>query len=82
MPRTSHTAAKPPRRTPLTPARSFRDTAIGEIIAVKQVEIPLSGKIRRYSWKQLEDDAGFLTDKPLPAEEGLTPVARQHFYEL
>ncbi|HEX7306773.1 hypothetical protein [Lentzea sp.] len=38
-----------------------------EVVAIKQIELPSSGAVRRYWWRYLEDDAGGLTDQPLEA---------------
>ncbi|MGE5131449.1 MAG: hypothetical protein ACM32E_00900 [Gemmatimonadota bacterium] len=55
----------------------------GAAIAVKQMEIPLHGPVRRYWWRWLEDDAGGLTDQPLvPDEDGLHQITRAAFYEV
>jgi hypothetical protein len=54
----------------------------GAVIAVKQIEIPLRGAVRRYWWRSLEDDGGFLTDQPLvPDEEALDTITCEAFYE-
>ena len=54
-----------------------------EVIAVKQIEVPAVGEIRRYCWQSLEDDTSGLTDHPLnPPQEELTPITRQDFYKL
>jgi hypothetical protein len=54
----------------------------GAITAVKQIEIPLHGPVRRYWWRWLEDDASGLTDQPLvPDEDGLHPITREAFYQ-
>jgi hypothetical protein len=37
----------------------------GEVIAVKQIEVPLDGMVRCYWWRHLEDERGFMTDQPL-----------------
>jgi hypothetical protein len=55
----------------------------GEVIAVKQIQVPAAGAVRRYCWQSLEDDTGTLTDQPLnPEEEELTPISRREFYQL
>jgi hypothetical protein len=59
------------------------ETAIvnGAVTAVKQIEIPLHGPVRRYWWRWLEDDAGRLTDHSLvPDEDGMHPITREAFY--
>jgi hypothetical protein len=65
-------------------ARWLWETVVvdGAIIAVKQIEIPLHGPVRRYWWRWLEDDASGLTDQPLvPDEDGLHPITREAFYK-
>lgn len=55
----------------------------GEVIAVKQIEVPPDGIARRYWWRHLEDELGFLTDQPLdPDGWQLRAVDRGIFYEL
>jgi hypothetical protein len=55
----------------------------GEIIAVKQIEVPPDGMARCYWWRHLEDERGFLTDQPLdPDGWQLRVVGRGVFYEL
>lgn len=51
-----------------------------EMVAIKQIEQDSSGAVRRYWWRNIEDDAGGLTDQPL--DPGLTPVSRATFYAL
>ncbi|RSN30014.1 hypothetical protein DMC61_17360 [Amycolatopsis sp. WAC 04169] len=51
-----------------------------ETVAVKQIEQDSSGAVRRYWWRNIEDDAGGLTDQAL--DSGLTPVSRATFYAL
>lgn len=61
------------------------ETAIvaGEVIAVKQIEVPPDGVARCYWWRHLEDELGFLTDRPLdPDGWRLRAVDRDTFYEL
>jgi len=54
----------------------------GAITAVKQIEMPLHGPIRRYCWRWLEDDINGLTDQPLvPDEDRLHPITREAFYQ-
>jgi hypothetical protein len=54
-----------------------------DVTAVKQIEVPLHGPVRRYWWRWLEDDASGLTDQPLvPDEDGLQPITREAFYEV
>ena len=65
--------------------RWMRETVLvnDQVAAVNQMEVPAAGKVRRYCWQSLEDDAGGLADQPLnPAEEELTPITPQEFYEL
>jgi hypothetical protein len=55
----------------------------GQVIAVKQIEIPIGGEARRYCWQHLDDDASFLTDQSMnPEEEPITRITRQEFYQL
>ena len=52
------------------------------VIAVKQLETPLYGPVRRYWWRSLEDDSGGLTDQPLePEEHDFHPITREAFYQ-
>ncbi|RSN56225.1 hypothetical protein DMH01_31000 [Amycolatopsis sp. WAC 04182] len=54
-----------------------------ETVAIKQIEQDSSGAAHRYWWRNIEDDAGGLTDQALDlAEPGLTPVSRATFYAL
>jgi hypothetical protein len=54
----------------------------GAVTAVKQIEIPVHGPVRRYWWRRLEDDAGGLTDQPLaPDDDELDPITREAFYQ-
>lgn len=54
-----------------------------ETVALKQIELDSSGTAHRYWWRNLEDDAGGLTDQALDlADPGLTPVSRSTFYAL
>lgn len=58
-------------------------TVGSDVIAVKQMEVPRDGPVRRYWWRWLEGDASGLTDQPLmPDEEGLIPITREVFYEI
>lgn len=53
----------------------------GEIIAVKQIEVPPDGIARCYWWPHLEHDLGFPTDQPLnPDGWQLRTVDRGIFY--
>jgi hypothetical protein len=55
----------------------------GEIIAIKQIEVPPDGIACRYWWRHLEDERGFLTDQPLDPEGWQLRLAdRGFFYEL
>jgi hypothetical protein len=55
----------------------------GEIIAVKQIEVPPDGIARCYWWRHLEDELGFLTDQPLdPDGWQLRTVDRGIFYQF
>lgn len=55
----------------------------GVVTAVKQVEVPLRGPVRRYWWRWLEDDASGLTDQPLaPGEDELHVITREAFYQM
>jgi hypothetical protein len=55
----------------------------GEIIAVKQIEVPPDGIARCYWWRHLKDELGLLTDQPLDPERWqLRTVDRGIFYEL
>ncbi|MER7860188.1 hypothetical protein ABTX61_13865 [Amycolatopsis japonica] len=51
-----------------------------EIVAIKQIELDSSGAVRRYWWRNIEDEAGGLTDQAL--DPGLTAVSRSTFYAL
>ncbi|RSN34684.1 hypothetical protein DL990_13705 [Amycolatopsis sp. WAC 01416] len=54
-----------------------------ETVAVKQIEQDSSGAVHRYWWRNIEDDAGGLTDQALDlADPGLTPVSRSTFSAL
>lgn len=54
----------------------------GAVTAVKQMEIPLHGPVRRYWWRSLEDDSGGLSDQPLePEEDGFHRIKREAFYQ-
>jgi hypothetical protein len=54
----------------------------GAVTAVKQIEVPLHGPVRRYWWRWLEDDASGLTDQPLvPDEDELDTITREAFYQ-
>ena len=69
----------------LAGTRWLWETAVvaGEVIAIKQIEIPLDGIARCYWWRHLEDEKGFLTDQPLdPDGRELRAVDRGTFYEL
>jgi hypothetical protein len=58
-------------------------TTDGAVIAVKQLEVPLDGVVRRYCWWRLEDNVSGLTDQALqPEDEGLAPISRDAFYEV
>lgn len=61
------------------------ETAVvaGEVIAVKQIEVPPDGIARCYWWRHLEDELGFLTGQPLdPDGWQLRTAGRGIFYEL
>jgi hypothetical protein len=61
------------------------ETAVvaGEVIAVKQIELPPDGIAHCYWWRHLEDALGFLTDQPLdPDGWRLRAIDRGTFYEL
>jgi hypothetical protein len=45
----------------------------GELIAIRQVVVYADGGVHRYSWRQREDDAGFLTDQAIDPSEGVQP---------
>jgi hypothetical protein len=52
----------------------------GKSWAVKQLVIEPDGTEHRYSWEALEDEWGFLTDQPLPADEPeLGSISRDEF---
>ncbi|WP_370964824.1 hypothetical protein [Amycolatopsis sp. cg9] len=54
-----------------------------ETVAIKQIELSLSGLARCYWWRHLEDDAGGLTDQALDlTEPGLTAVSGSSFRAL
>ena len=55
----------------------------GDVIALKQIEMPPDGIARCYWGRHLEDERGFLTDQPLdPDGWPLRVVGRGVFYEL
>ncbi|SMC46835.1 hypothetical protein SAMN05661093_00001 [Kibdelosporangium aridum] len=55
----------------------------GDVVAIKQIEVPSSGPSRRYWWQHLEDDTGMLTDQALETDQpGITPITRSAFYAL
>ena len=55
----------------------------GEIIAVKQIEVPPDGVARCYWWPHLGHDLGFLTGQPLdPDGWQLRTVDRGIFYQF
>ncbi|MEV0612658.1 hypothetical protein AB0I81_04970 [Nonomuraea sp. NPDC050404] len=50
----------------------------GEQWAVRQVEVGADRGARRYWWRHLQDEYGFLTDQPLDVWE-LTEIPRESF---
>jgi hypothetical protein len=69
----------------LAGTRWLWETAVvaGEVIAVKQIEVPPDGRARCYWWRRLEDALGFLADQPLdPDVWTLRAIDRGTFYEL
>ncbi|MFD5243649.1 hypothetical protein ACFWIW_03875 [Amycolatopsis sp. NPDC058340] len=58
-------------------------TVNDEAVAIKQIELDSSGTAHRYCWRNIEDDAGGLTDRALDlADPGFTPISRSAFYAL
>lgn len=52
----------------------------GELIAIRQVELPSAGGVHRYSWRRMEDVHGGLTDEPLdPHDDPIKPITRETF---
>ncbi|GLW06438.1 hypothetical protein Misp01_15680 [Microtetraspora sp. NBRC 13810] len=55
----------------------------GEYWVVRQVEITAGRRVRKYSWRHIEDDHGFLTDQPLELWEfGMTRLTAEVFEQL
>jgi len=54
---------------------------LGELWALKQIEIAPDGEVRRYWWRHPHDDHGFLTDQALaPHDDGLTELTPDAFH--
>ncbi|WP_367128966.1 hypothetical protein [Saccharothrix sp. HUAS TT1] len=52
----------------------------GELIVIRQIELPSAGGVHRYSWRLIEDAHGGLTDEPIdPFEDPVKPIARETF---
>ena len=54
----------------------------GSRVAIKQLEATSSGLVRRYWWQHVEDEHGFLTDKPLDDSERFSEVSREAFLRV
>jgi hypothetical protein len=55
----------------------------GELIAIRQIELPSAGGMHRYSWRRMEDAYGGLTDEPIdPHEDPVKPIPREVFVEV
>ncbi|MEU4445907.1 hypothetical protein AB0K14_22655 [Actinosynnema sp. NPDC050801] len=52
----------------------------GELITIRQIELPSAGGMHRYSWRVMEDAYGCLTDEPLdPHDDPIKPIPREMF---
>ncbi|MEU0027879.1 hypothetical protein [Streptomyces sp. NPDC006335] len=52
----------------------------GELIVIKQAELTLAGRLRRYSWEHLEDEHGGLTDQAIDPEQApLEAISAEEF---
>jgi hypothetical protein len=54
----------------------------GHRIAIRQMIVHPSGAIDRYWWTHLEDDAGFLTDRPVDDDAHLVEISADEFDRL
>ncbi|GIH91084.1 hypothetical protein ACFFMN_08815 [Planobispora siamensis] len=55
----------------------------GEYWPVRHAELGSDGLARRYSWRHLEDEHGFLAEGPLyPHDFGLNPLTAEEFTTL
>ncbi|GAA3443738.1 hypothetical protein [Planomonospora venezuelensis] len=55
----------------------------GEYCPVRHAELGSDGLARRYSWRHLEDEHGFLAEGPLhPDDFGLNPLTAEEFAVL
>jgi hypothetical protein len=54
-----------------------------ETVAIKQIDISSTGTTHRYSWQNLDDDFGALTDQPLDLDQpGLATIPNSAFFAL
>ncbi|MFF6897620.1 hypothetical protein [Streptomyces hydrogenans] len=55
----------------------------GELVAIKQAELTLAGRLHRYSWGHLEDEHGSLTDQAIdPGEDALEAIPAEEFQRV
>ncbi|MFC4504081.1 MULTISPECIES: hypothetical protein [Streptomyces] len=53
------------------------------MVDIKQAELTSAGQLHRYSWEQLEDDHGFLTDQAVdPEEDPLEAIPAEEFLRV
>ena len=50
-----------------------------DLVAIRQIDIDPNGVAHRYSWRQREDDAGFLTDQAISSSAEIVPLPREEF---
>jgi hypothetical protein len=62
-------------------ARWLWETVLADddLVAVRQIDIAPDGSAHRYSWRQREDDAGFLTDQAIRPSAEIVPLPREEF---
>jgi hypothetical protein len=52
----------------------------GELVVIKQAELTSASQLHRYSWEQLEEEHGFLTDQAVdPEEDPLEAIPAEEF---
>ncbi|GHE27825.1 hypothetical protein GCM10017673_32620 [Streptosporangium violaceochromogenes] len=55
----------------------------GEYWPVRHAELGADGVVRRYSWRHIDDEHGFLAEGPLhPDDFGLRPLTAEEFATL
>jgi hypothetical protein len=51
-------------------------------VAIRQMVVDPHGAVRRYWWRHLRDEDGFLTDQPVDSTDRLDVISAEEFNRL